>query len=69
MLKESFLEYERGQYSPQYIDPSELELGTIITTEQEDEHRLMYARLQLTSCSGSQVIIFLFFFQLLCCNV
>lgn len=54
MLRVSFLEYERGQYSPQYVDPAELEPGTIVTTEQDDEHRLMFARLQMTACSSSQ---------------
>ncbi|KAK9502890.1 hypothetical protein O3M35_011577 [Rhynocoris fuscipes] len=55
MLRESFLEYERGQYSPQYIDPADLEPGTIVTTEEDDDHRLMFARLQMASSSKSEV--------------
>lgn len=48
MLRESFAEYDRGQYSPSYIDPSALEPGTIITSEEDDNQRLIFARLQLT---------------------
>lgn len=45
MLKESFGEYEAGQYSPVYLDPSSLEPGTLVVNEEEDAHRLEFARI------------------------
>lgn len=47
MLSESFADYASGQYSPQYLSSSQLEPGTLITTEEDDAKRLVFARLQV----------------------
>jgi len=47
LLSESFREYETGGYSPTYIPYSQLEPGTLVTQEDEDNQRLEYARQQV----------------------
>ncbi|KYQ50290.1 Uncharacterized protein C19orf29 [Trachymyrmex zeteki] len=47
LLSESFREYEAGGYSPSYIPYSQLEPGTLVTQEDEDNQRLEYARQQV----------------------
>ncbi|XP_032667903.1 cactin [Odontomachus brunneus] len=49
LLSESFCEYESGGYSPAYIPYSQLEPGTIVTQEDDDNQRLEYARQQVLS--------------------
>ncbi|KAL6256325.1 hypothetical protein P5V15_012442 [Pogonomyrmex californicus] len=49
LLSESFREYEAGGYSPIYIPYSQLEPGTLVTQEDEDNQRLEYARQQVLS--------------------
>lgn len=44
MLSDSFTDYENGGYSPQYLESSELEPGSIVCQEDEDEQRLSFAR-------------------------
>ncbi|XP_020289992.1 LOW QUALITY PROTEIN: cactin [Pseudomyrmex gracilis] len=44
LLTECFREYETGGYSPVYIPYSQLEPGTLITQEDDDNQRLEYAR-------------------------
>lgn len=47
LLSESFREYEAGGYSPTYTPYSQLEPGTFVTQEDEDNQRLEYARQQV----------------------
>lgn len=47
LLSESFREYEAGSYSPTYIPYSQLEPGTLVTLEDDDNQRLEYARQQV----------------------
>lgn len=49
MLSESFRDYEAGGYSPTYIPYTQLEPGTLVTQEDEDNQRLEYARQQVLS--------------------
>nr|XP_034177464.1 cactin [Osmia lignaria] len=49
LLSESFCEYESGGYSPKYILYSQLEPGTLVTLEEDDNKRLEYARNQVLS--------------------
>ncbi|KAH0947869.1 hypothetical protein HN011_009343 [Eciton burchellii] len=49
LLSESFREYELGGYSPVYISQSQLEPGTIVISEEDDNQRLEYARQQVLS--------------------
>nr|XP_033194946.1 cactin [Bombus vancouverensis nearcticus] len=49
LLSESFCEYETGGYSPKYIPYSQLEPGTLVTLEEDDNQRLEYARNQVLS--------------------
>lgn len=49
LLSESFCEYESGGYSPKYILYSQLEPGTLVTLEEDDNQRLEYARNQVLS--------------------
>ncbi|XP_014477760.1 PREDICTED: cactin [Dinoponera quadriceps] len=49
LLSESFREYESGCYSPSYTPYSQLEPGTIVTQEGDDNQRLEYARQQVLS--------------------
>lgn len=49
LLSESFCEYESGGYSPKYIPYSQLEPGTLVTLEEDDNQRLEYARNQVLS--------------------
>lgn len=55
MLSESFADYDSGQYSPQYLNLSDLEPGTLITAEEDDEKRLAFARLQVQQGSSNSV--------------
>lgn len=54
ILSESIGEYESGGYSPKYMTTSQLEPGTIVTLEEEDNQRLEYARAQVFS-TGNKV--------------
>lgn len=54
MLSESFADYESGGYSPQYLSQSQLDPGTLITTEEDDLQRLMFARMQVQG-TGSRI--------------
>lgn len=62
MLTESFDDYNSGQYSPQYLSSSQLEPGTIITTEEDDAKRLAFARMQVQG-TGSSVQVHFFHFN------
>lgn len=53
MLTESFADYDSGQYSPRYLSQSQLEPGTLVTTEEDEEKRLAFARLQVQNCGKS----------------
>lgn len=55
MLSESFADYDSGQYSPQYLSMSDLEPGTLITAEEDDEKRLAFARLQVQQGSSNSL--------------
>ncbi|XP_039277396.1 cactin isoform X2 [Nilaparvata lugens] len=44
MLNESFAEYSSGAYSPTYLAQWQLEPGTILTTPEDDDKRLDFAR-------------------------
>lgn len=48
MLNEYFTAYEAGNYSPKLLNPNELEPGTIVVTEEDDNKRLEFARMQVT---------------------
>ncbi|XP_049784858.1 cactin [Schistocerca cancellata] len=54
MLSESFADYESGGYSPQYLNQSQLDPGTLVTTEEDDLQRLMFARMQVQG-TGSRI--------------
>jgi hypothetical protein len=47
LLTESFADYETGGYSPKYLSNNQLEPGTFVTSEEDDEQRLRYTRLQV----------------------
>ncbi|KAG8241556.1 hypothetical protein J6590_084487 [Homalodisca vitripennis] len=53
MLTESFADYDSGQYSPRYLSQSQLEPGTLVTTEEDDAKRLVFARLQVQGTGKS----------------
>ncbi|XP_075215612.1 LOW QUALITY PROTEIN: cactin, spliceosome C complex subunit [Lycorma delicatula] len=53
MLTESFDDYNSGQYSPQYLSQSQLEPGTLVTTEEDDAKRLAFARMQVQGTGTS----------------
>lgn len=44
VLSDSFAEYENGGYSPRYLQSSDLEPGTLVCQEDEDDQRLSFAR-------------------------
>ncbi|KAL1517385.1 hypothetical protein ABEB36_001154 [Hypothenemus hampei] len=48
ILNECFAAYQNGGYSPKLLIPEELEPGTIVVTEEDDNKRLEFARLQVT---------------------
>ena len=54
MLSESFADYESGGYSPQYLGQSQLDPGTLVTNEEDDLQRLVFARMQVQG-TGSRV--------------
>lgn len=54
MLSESFADYESGGYSPQYLSQSQLDPGTLVTNEEDDLQRLVFARMQVQG-TGSRV--------------
>lgn len=47
MLNEYFKAYEAGGYSPKLLSPDEVEPGTIVVTEEDDNKRLEFARMQV----------------------
>lgn len=47
LLTESFKDYESGGYSPKYMTQSQLEPGTLVTLEEDDNQRLEFARSQV----------------------
>lgn len=47
MLSELIKDYESGGYSPQYLNSSNLEPGTLVILEEDDNQRLEYARNQV----------------------
>lgn len=46
-MSKSFRDYKAGGYLPTYVPYSQLEPGTLITQEDEDNRRLLYARQQV----------------------
>ncbi|KAI5744867.1 hypothetical protein M8J76_006009 [Diaphorina citri] len=54
LLEESFAQYESGGYSPEYLPMSRLEPGTLVYSEEDDNQRLVYARMQVQG-TGSKV--------------
>lgn len=58
MLKESFADYDSGGYSPRYLQPTDLEPGTFVITEEDDDQRLEFARLQITRGAGQRVEVY-----------
>lgn len=60
MLSECFEDYESGGYSPKYLNPSQLEPGTFVTTEEDDVQRLEFARNQVLG-TGQRVEVSKFF--------
>lgn len=54
ILSECFADYEAGGYSPQYLVAAQLDPGTIITAEEDDMQRLVFARIQVQGL-GSKV--------------
>ncbi|KAL0278396.1 UNVERIFIED_CONTAM: hypothetical protein PYX00_000227 [Menopon gallinae] len=48
LLSESLADYESGGYSPKYLSMSDLEPGTLITSEEDDLQRLTFARSQVS---------------------
>lgn len=48
ILNEYFKAYEAGEYSPKLLKPEDVEPGTIVVTEEDDNKRLEFARIQVT---------------------
>ncbi|XP_056643411.1 splicing factor Cactin [Diorhabda sublineata] len=46
-LNECFHAYQAGGYSPKFLTPDEIEPGTIVVMEEDDNKRLEFARLQV----------------------
>lgn len=47
LLNECFLAFESGGYTPRLLGPEQIEPGTIVVTEEDDEKRLEFARAQV----------------------
>lgn len=47
MLNECFKAYEAGAYSPKFLNPDQIEPGTIVVNEEDDMKRLAFARMQV----------------------
>lgn len=54
MLSEYFDAYEAGGYSPKFLNPEDIEPGTIVVTEEDDTKRIEFARHQVSN-SGKKV--------------
>ncbi|KAG5894950.1 hypothetical protein JTB14_023299 [Gonioctena quinquepunctata] len=54
MLNEYFNAYQAGGYSPKFLIPEEIEPGTIVVTEEDDNKRLEFARMQVIG-SGKKI--------------
>ncbi|XP_018564952.1 cactin [Anoplophora glabripennis] len=54
MLNECFNAYQAGGYSPKFLNPDDIEPGTIVVTEEDDVKRLEFARMQVVD-SGKKV--------------
>lgn len=55
LLRESFADYDSGGYSPRYLQPTDLEPGTFVISEEDDDQRLEFARIQITRGAGQRV--------------
>lgn len=53
-IEECAADYETCGYSPTYISPNSLELGTLVVSELDDDKRLKFARLQVQG-TGTRV--------------
>lgn len=47
IIEECITDYETCGYSPVYVSPNSLELGTLVVSELDDNKRLTFARLQV----------------------
>lgn len=47
LLNECFLAFENGGYTPKLLTPEQIEPGTIVVTEEDDNKRLEFARSQV----------------------
>lgn len=54
MLNECFNAYQAGGYSPKFLNPDDIEPGTIVVMEEDDIKRLEFARMQVVD-SGKKV--------------
>lgn len=61
MLNECFSAYEAGGYSPKLLSPDELEPGTIVVSEEDDNKRLEFARMQVLG-TGKKVEVSVYLF-------
>lgn len=53
MLTESFADYDSGQYSPRYLSQADLEPGTLVTLEEDDNKRIAFSRLRVQNSGKS----------------
>lgn len=63
IIEECIADYDACGYSPVYVSPNSLELGTLVVSELDDNKRLTFARLQVQGtgtrievCLSSSVI-------------
>ncbi|XP_076272794.1 cactin, spliceosome C complex subunit [Rhynchophorus ferrugineus] len=48
ILNECFMAYQNGAYSPKLLSPDQIEPGTLVVNEEDDNKRLEFARMQVT---------------------
>lgn len=56
IIKECFASYEAGGYSPKYLSSNDLEPGTIVVSEKDDDKRIQYARVRILGTGNKDEI-------------
>lgn len=60
IIEECSADYEVCGYSPVYISPNSIELGTLVVSEEDDNKRLTFARLQVQG-TGTRIEVCLLY--------
>lgn len=61
LLNEFFTAYQSGGYSPKFLNAEELEPGTIVITEEDDDRRLEFTRMRIVQGTNKAEVCFVIY--------